>query len=287
MAKFGIDVSKWQGKNFDFARAKREDNIEFVIIRGACALYKDPQFESFYTKCKSLHLPVGVYHYSMATTVEGARKEAEFFYNNVLRGKQFDLPIYIDVEDKVQLALPKRLLTDIVKAWCEYLENKRYFVGIYAGKYQFRDNLIDDELKKYTHWIPMWGKNCTYADKDVLGMWQFGGETNVIRSNKIAGVVTDQNYMYVNFPAIIRSSKLNGFGAVVQNTQQKAAFRVGDRIKLTDNAVYHNGKNVPRWVKKLPLYVRSADLGGGNYNVSILKVGAITGRVNKRYFKKA
>lgn len=286
MAKFGIDVSKWQGKNFDFARAKREDNIEFVIIRGACALYKDPQFESFYTKCKSLHLPVGVYHYSMATTVEGAKKEAEFLYNNVLRGKQFDLPIYIDVEDKVQLALSKRLLTDIVKAWCEYLENKRYFVGIYAGKYQFRDNLIDDELKKYTHWIPMWGKTCTYEDKSVLGMWQFGGETNLIRSNRIAGVVTDQNYMYMNFPAIMRSSKLNGFGNNAQNKVQEQSFKIGDKIKLSNNAVYHNGKNVPGWVKKMTLYIRSTDLGGGNYNVSILKIGGITGRINKKYFKK-
>lgn len=287
MAKFGIDVSKWQGKNFDFARAKREDNIEFVIIRGACALYKDPQFESFYAKCKSLNLPVGVYHYSMATTVDGARKEAEFLYNNVLKGKQFDLPIYIDVEDKVQLALSKRLLTDIVKTWCDYLENKKYFVGIYAGKYQFRDNLIDSELKKYTHWIPMWGNSCTYEDKSVLGMWQFGGETNKLRSNKIAGVVTDQNYMYVNFPAVIRTSKLNGFGTVVQNTQPKVEFQVGDVVKLENNAIYHNGKNVPGWVKKLPLYIRSADLGGGDYNVSILKIGAITGRVNKKYFNKA
>ena len=31
--KFGIDVSKWQG-NFDFAKAKKENNIEFAILKG-------------------------------------------------------------------------------------------------------------------------------------------------------------------------------------------------------------------------------------------------------------
>lgn len=291
MNKFGIDVSKWQG-NFDFSKAKKEDKIEFVVIRGACARVKDTKFETNYSKCKAIGLPVGVYHYSMATTVDDAKKEAEFLYKNVLKGKQFELPIYIDVEDKVQLSLPKDTLTEIVKTWCEYLENKKFFVGIYAGKYQFNSNLNDNELKKYTHWIPMWGTSCTYEDKSVLGMWQFGGDTNKIRSNKIAGVTCDQNYMYVDFPTIIKSKKLNGFGNETSNStsssQQTAIveYPIGTKVKLKSDATYYNGSKIPLWVKISTLYVRSVDLGNGNYNVSILKSGAITGRVNKKYFTK-
>lgn len=290
MTKFGIDVSKWQGSDFDFAKAKAE-GVEFVILRGAYSTGKDLQFENYYAKCKALKLPVGVYHYSMATTVEEAKKEAEFLYNKVLKGKQFELPIYIDVEDKVQLALSKTLLTDIVKAWCGYLEARKYFVGIYAGKYTFRDQLHDDQLKSYTHWVAMWSRNCTYEDKSVLGMWQFGGEKNELRSTKIAGKTVDQDCMFVDFPSIIKREKLNGFGNTVSSGATKPViaeetFSKGDKVMITSDAKYSNGKSVPLWVRKTKLYVRSDELAGGYYNVSILKVGAITGKVHKKYLKK-
>ena len=43
------------------------------------------------------------------------------------------------------------------------------------------------------------------------GLWQFGGESNYIRSNKVAGVVTDQNYAFKDYPAIMKKHGLNGF----------------------------------------------------------------------------
>ena len=42
-------------------------------------------------------------------------------------------------------------------------------------------------------------------------MWQFGGETNKIRTNKVAGVVCDQNYAYKDYPTQIKNAGLNGF----------------------------------------------------------------------------
>ena len=42
-------------------------------------------------------------------------------------------------------------------------------------------------------------------------MWQFGGETNKLRSNIVAGVVCDQNYAYKDYPSIILNAGLNGF----------------------------------------------------------------------------
>ena len=294
MKRFGIDVSKWQGAKFDFDRAKSE-GVEFVILRGAYSNGKDTLFDKYYAVCKELCLPVGVYQYSMARTVEEAKEEAEFLYHNVLNGRKFEYPIYIDIEDKTQLALSRDVLTDIAAAWCDYLEAKKYFVGIYAGKYTFRDQMDDSRLKRYTHWVPLWGKECTYEDKSVLGMWQFGGDTNKLRSNQIAGVVCDQNYAYIDFPDAVKANLLNGYGnttaeqkpvIAAQNSSQ-TVFKVGDNVKLKPGATYYDGKTIPAWVFRQTLYIRSKEFNGGTYNVSLLRIGAITGRVHKKFLTKA
>lgn len=286
MSKFGIDVSKWQG-DFDFARAIKENRVEFVILRGAYSRSKDTKFESYYSKCKALNLPVGVYHYSMATTTTAAKAEAEFLYSNVLKGKKFELPIYIDVEDKVQLALSKDALTEIVKTWCKYLEEKGYFVGIYASLWTFQGELNDSELKKYTHWIAQWAKECTY--KDDFGMWQFGGEKNLIRSNQIAGQTVDQNYMYQDFPTMIKNAKLNGYSTdtMTANKPVKPSQNTSQsyKVKVTANALnYRAGAGIQYkingQVKKNEIYTIVEEKNGWGK----LKSGA--GWVNLKYVKR-
>ena len=217
---FGIDVSKWQG-NFDFKKAKNE-GVEFAILRGAYSTSKDVKFETYYEEAKKQGLDVGVYLYSMATTTDKAKKEAEYLYNNCLKGKQFELPIYFDIEDKVQKKLSKETNTAIVKAFCETLEAKGYWVGIYASKSFYSSYLNDKELQSYAHWVAQWSKSCTYKGNDgVLGMWQFGGETNLLRSNKIAGVTCDQNYMLIDYPTKIKANGKNGFSKAIENKKEE------------------------------------------------------------------
>ena len=51
------------------------------------------------------------------------------------------------------------------------------------------------------------------------GMWQFGGETNLIRSNIIGGLVCDQNYAYKNYPEIIKNKSLNNFAEEINDNK--------------------------------------------------------------------
>ncbi|MBR6681929.1 MAG: 1,4-beta-N-acetylmuramidase [Clostridia bacterium] len=216
MKTFGIDVSKWQG-NFNFNSAASE-GVSFAIIKGGGnddGLYKDPMFERHYLAAKQENIPVGCYWFSKATSLDEAEKEAEYFYSVILDGKQFELPVYIDVEHDEMLSLSKRTLTDIVNKWRSYLEDRGYYVGIYSTTYVFSRYMYDNELKRYTHWVAEWASECSYPDKSVLGLWQFGGETNLIRTNRVAGVVCDQNYMYVDFPSTVKSLGLNGFSVEV------------------------------------------------------------------------
>ncbi len=221
---FGIDVSKWQG-DFDFAKAKSE-GVKFAILRGAYSTSKDVKFEQYYNACKVLNLPVGIYHYSMAKSVSEARTEANFLINNVLKDKQFEYPIYMDVEDKVQRALGKDLLTDIVITFCDTLEKAGYYVGIYSSASFFRTYMHESKLERFDKWIAQWNKSCTY--KGEYGMWQFGGETNKIRSNKIAGVVCDQDYAFKDYPTIIKGLGVNGYN---KNTNVKPNTKPSKTVK--------------------------------------------------------
>lgn len=208
MQKLGIDISKWQ-KGFNFDKVKAE-GVEFVILRGAYSTSKDTCFDDFYKQCKAKGLPVGAYHYSMAKTVTEAKKEAEKMLD-ILKGKQFEYPIYLDVEDKAQVSLGKETLTAIIQTYCDTLEKAGYYVGIYSTYLFLRDYTHIDKLDKYDKWIAQWSKKNTCPIE--YGMWQFGGETNKIRTNKVAGVVCDQNYCYKDYPTIIKNAGLNGFNS--------------------------------------------------------------------------
>lgn len=228
---FGVDISKWQG-NFDMKRAKNE-GVKFVIIKGGGGdggLYKDVRFEENYKKAKECSLQVGCYWFSKATSVAEARKEAEYFYTHVLKGKQFELPVYMDVEHAATFAKGPRMVTDMIKAWCSYIWSMGYFAGVYTSKYWFEDSMYDDELQNYAHWVAQWTDKSTYKYPSVMGMWQFGGETNTIRSNKVAGVVCDQNYLYTDYYPVIKKMNLNGFGRIEPKQDKKSILAIAAEV---------------------------------------------------------
>ena len=210
--QFGIDVSRWQG-DFDFAEAVKE-GVQFVILKGGGGddgLYVDSRFTENYDRVKKLGLPVGCYWFSRALSEEEARREADYFYDRVLEGRQFELPVFMDVENKKMLALSRRKLTDVVKAWCARLEERGMLPGIYSSKSYFGTYLYDEELTAYPHWVADWSRSCDFKPESCFGVWQFGGETNLLRSNRVAGVLCDQDYLLIDYPAQIRREGKNGF----------------------------------------------------------------------------
>ncbi len=220
---FGIDISVYQ-KGMSLSRAKNE-GVEFAILRAGYTGYgngvskaKDTEFETHYKNAKNNGLGVGAYWFSRATTYENGKAEAKYMYENCLKGKQFEYPIYIDVEDTYyQSKAGKTAITNGIKGFCEYLEGKGYYVGVYANSSWFK-NYIDASIpSKYDCWVANWGT--TNPSTPSHGLWQFGGETNKIRTNKIAGMVCDQNYAYKDYASIMKNSGLNGFTATKEESK--------------------------------------------------------------------
>jgi len=212
MQWFGIDVSRWQG-DFNFTQAKAE-GVQFAILKaggGDDGLYKDSQFENNYKKCKSLGLPIGAYFFGAATSVERAKEEADYFLS-LLKGKKFEMPVYYDVEGNM-LNLNTNLLTDICLTFMDRVESAGWFTGIYGNPYSFNTKIDDERIMHYCHWVAYWATTLPKLNSGMsVGIWQFGGETNKIRTNKVAGVTCDQNYCYVDYPSAIKDLGLNGYG---------------------------------------------------------------------------
>ena len=201
-----VDLSEYQ-KGISFAALKAE-GVRGVILRGGDGSYKDSCFQEFYTQAKAQGLPVGAYWYSRAVSESQARAEAERFHESCLKGRKFELPIYLDCESEAQGSLGRENLTAVILAWSRYLEERGYLCGVYTWPSWFRDKMNRDKISHLERWVCQWS-----TDRPELshGMWQFGGETNYLRSNRIAGFVVDQNDMVVDYPAMVKKYGKNGY----------------------------------------------------------------------------
>lgn len=188
----GIDISKHQG-DIDFSKACK--NIDFAIIRIGYGMYesqKDSKFERNYEGFRNNGIPIGVYLYSYALSVEDAKREADVVIK-WLNGRQLNLPVYFDIEDKSQVNLGKKTLTDMCMAFCTRIEKAGYWAGIYANKFFYTTYLDTKKLEdRFTIWVAQWNDTNTYSGK--YDMWQYTS------SGKIPGINgnVDMNKLYRN-----------------------------------------------------------------------------------------
>lgn len=226
----GIDVSKWQG-NIDFTKVK-SDGVGFVIIRagyGKELNQKDECFESNYTNAKAVGLPVGAYWYSYAESEEDAVKEAQVCIE-VIKGKQFEYPIYFDLEEQTQFAKGKDHCSSLVKAFCNTLEKAGHFAGLYISRSPLQTHITEEVAKRYSLWIAEYADRCNYDG--TYDMWQYSS------MGKISGVDgdVDLDYCYKDFPSVIKNNGLNGFSAIQKSdTSMVKSYRYTDKTQLTEH----------------------------------------------------
>ena len=218
---WGIDVSKYNAPiNFKNVKAA---GVKFVILRcGYTSLsdrnsrHVDTYFETYYNDAKEADLPVGAYYYSRCNSEETAKAEAKVILD-AIKDKQFEYPIFLDVEDETTLnSVNKSIMTNAVVTCMQTIKDAGYYVGIYTRASILSDNLNDSSiLKKFDYWIASWTKTCAYTGEYT--MWQWSGETNALgKPTKVSGIgsdVADQSYCYIDYPTYIKNVGLNGFKA--------------------------------------------------------------------------
>lgn len=219
MSTKGIDVSTYQ-RNVDYKKLKAS-GIDFAIIRagyGNALAYPsqyDPMFESHYNAAKAAGLHIGAYWYVYANSVEGMKAEAKSFLK-ALKGKQFDYPVFFDIEDKVQKWLTKSQMTAMVNAGCEILEKAGYWVGIYSFiamlNAQFEKSICD----RYSLWVAQWDvQKCTYNGS--VNIWQ---NTDKAYYNGFNGRL-DGDISYEDYPTRIKAAGKNGYAVTAKVLDRK------------------------------------------------------------------
>ena len=206
-----LDVSKYQ-PNIDYAQVAKE--VDGVILRcgvtgwgTANQCSTDDCFEKHYAGFKAVGLPVGAYYYSAADTIAKSQEEAEYC-KKILAGKQFELPIYYDVECRERMnKLSKEQLTAQVIAWCDKMEQAGYFVGVYSYTSFINEKLnIASLAQRYTIWLADYRQN--YDRTIPRDMHQY---TSTAQIAGIAGGVDMSNLFRTNLMETIQETGLNGF----------------------------------------------------------------------------
>ena len=203
----GIDVSVHNG-NIDWNRVKNA-GIAFAILRagyGRVASQKDAKFEQNYAGAKAAGVPVGAYWYSYATTPDEARLEAEVCVS-ILRGKQFEYPIWFDLEERSALNTGKANCSAMIRAFCEVLEKNGYWVGLYTSRSVLGTHIEDDIKTRYAIWAAEWNSKLNYSG--AVGMWQYSDKGRV---DGISGNV-DLDESYIDYAKLVKEKGFNGFTA--------------------------------------------------------------------------
>lgn len=205
MSMKGIDVSRYQ-RDVDYKKLKAA-GVDFVIIQagyGDVLSYprqKDDMFEIHYKAATAAGLHVGAYWYSYATDAKGAKREAQGFIQTI-KGKKFDMPIYLDIEEKSQ----KSNANEICKAFCDVCEAANYWTGVYSYLAMINECISKSICDRYSLWVAQWGgSKCTY--NGTVNIWQYADDAYY---NGVKGRV-DADICYDDYPSKIKAAGKNGY----------------------------------------------------------------------------
>lgn len=245
----GIDVSYCQG-NIEFSKIDK-NQVQFAIIRSSFGWeqnQKDNQFERNYAGFKKLGILVGAYHYSYAKTKEQAIKEAKYCLE-CIKGKTFELPVFIDMEEQSCAAAGRRACTDVAKTFIATVEAAGHRSGIYTNPNWLENYLYKEEIIDKTNlWLAQWGSSKPYCN---CMLWQY----DVGKKGTIKGIAADidLDYCMVELPSSSTTMSANHKKSIEALAKEVIAGKwgAGDIRKQTLTAAGYDYKKVQARVNEL------------------------------------
>lgn len=188
MSYFGIDVSEHNG-TLDWAKIKA-NGVKYAIIRtGYGKSYTDSQFHNNIKGALAQGIPVGIYHFSYATSAAGAKREAEFVISLLAPYKdKITLPVFFDFEydtvsyaQKQGVTLGKQAFNDHTVAFCEAIKAAGYTPGVYYNLDYYNRFVDKSRLGGYVQWYAQYASRPEISKYDI---WQY---SSTVKLNGLPG----------------------------------------------------------------------------------------------------
>ena len=205
-----IDVSRYQGE-IDWAQVAaagykgamlKTVSTNRKLSKRADGLYIDPTFERNYAGARAAGLDVGVYYYTYATSEAMADAELALVRQAVY-GKEFSLPICVDVEENKLKQLSTLDLSNLTAYALEQVER----MGFYAQLYTYTGYKYELDMARLSSRWDVWLADCTGKTPNVTFNYNAHQHTSKGRVSGISGNV-DLNVTEINYPRIIRKKGL-------------------------------------------------------------------------------
>lgn len=188
----GIDVSHYQG-NINW-KAVKEYGIDFAFIK--CLQGKSRVDECFHTNMRNAienDIPVGVYVYSKAKTIDDAVAEAKRVIKECSQYK-LTYPVVFDFESKHFEDMSLAMRGKIIDVFCQtILSDGKYIPMLYSSRYWLMHMIPAEVVKKYDIWLAEYttGKPKYTGDYKI---WQYG-------VGKVTGIIgdVDMNIGYYDY----------------------------------------------------------------------------------------
>lgn len=206
-----IDVSRYQGL-IDWAQVAaagykgamlKTVSTNHKLSKRADGLYIDPTFETNYRNAKAAGLDVGVYYYTYATSEAMADAELALLRQAVY-GKEFSLPVCVDVEENKLKQLSTLDLTNLTAYALEQVEKMGFYAQLYT--YTHYSNMELDMGRLANRW-DVWLSDTTGHTPAVGYHYNAHQHSSEGRVPGISGNV-DLNVTTLNYPRIIRKKGL-------------------------------------------------------------------------------
>lgn len=197
MSILGVDISTHNG-SVNFEELKK--SVSFVICRAGYGKENNQVDSAFYRNvqgCQASNIPMAVYWYSYADTIEHSLQEANTCYNIIKNVKNIQFVAY-DMEDKIQVNLNNPELTaNMANTFLDFFKSKGYKTKFYSYQSFINNSINLNTVKAHSHglWLAYYNGNPNTANhSNVADIWQYSSSGSV---SGITGRV-DMNVCYNN-----------------------------------------------------------------------------------------
>lgn len=208
-AKGVIDVSSWQG-DIDWAKAKA-DGVEGAIIRLGFGWDNDADAKAQrnIAECKRLGIPFGIYWYSYAEDVDGAKHEGNDVVSKLrqmgVSPSDLKYPVYYDLERWTWTGhtppTNPNVYNGIVNAWYGALQSSGYQnLGVYSYTSYLQGPLNNANIYAKTRWVAQYGPRMEFTAFGTNDRgWQYtsSGQINGISGNVDMSAFGNKTYSVI------------------------------------------------------------------------------------------